>query len=60
MERVKRLLTELGWEPERVAMFNMSAGMGESFARVAREFTETIRKLGPNPGRTAPDHKAAS
>ncbi|MCF8076134.1 MAG: hydrogenase iron-sulfur subunit [Desulfotignum sp.] len=60
VNRVKKLLTELGWEPERVAMFNMSAGMGEAFAQVAKEFTETIKKLGPSPGRTGAMDKAAS
>jgi F420-non-reducing hydrogenase iron-sulfur subunit len=61
VNRVKKILTELGWEPERVAMVNMSAGMGEYFARIAREFTETIRKLGPCPGKFAgTNDKAAS
>jgi coenzyme F420-reducing hydrogenase delta subunit len=41
-------------------MYNMSAGMGEAFAQVAKEFTETIKKLGPNPGRTGAMDKAAS
>ncbi|HKL00813.1 MAG TPA: hydrogenase iron-sulfur subunit [Desulfotignum sp.] len=61
VDRVKKQLTELGWEPERVAMVNMSAGMGETFAQVAREFTETIKKLGPSPGkRTGNENKVAS
>ncbi|HSL61707.1 MAG TPA: hydrogenase iron-sulfur subunit [Desulfotignum sp.] len=61
VNRVKKILTELGWEPERVAMFNMSAGMGEQFAKIAREFTETIIKLGPGPGkRTGATDRAAS
>jgi len=46
---VKALLAEIGIEPERVAMMNMSAGQGERFARTAEEFTESIRRLGPNP-----------
>jgi coenzyme F420-reducing hydrogenase delta subunit len=49
VEKVKTYLADLGWEPERVAMINMSAGMGERFARTAREFTEKIKALGPNP-----------
>ncbi len=40
VEKVKTYLADLGWEPERAAMINMSAGMGERFARTAREFTE--------------------
>ena len=45
----KRLLSEIGLEPERVEMFTMSAGMGERFSQIASEFTGRIRKLGPNP-----------
>jgi coenzyme F420-reducing hydrogenase delta subunit len=30
-------------------MVTMSAGMGERFAKTASEFTEKIRRLGPNP-----------
>ncbi|MCF8092144.1 MAG: hydrogenase iron-sulfur subunit [Desulfotignum sp.] len=61
VNRVKKMLTELGWEPERVAMVKLSAGMGEQFAETARKFTETIRKLGPGPGkRTGIDDRAAS
>jgi len=48
---VKTLLDELGMDPERVAMVNMSSAMGPEFARTAHEFTERIRRLGPNPVR---------
>jgi coenzyme F420-reducing hydrogenase delta subunit len=46
---VKKLLQEIGIEPERLSMVTMSAGMGTRFAQVTDEFTEEIRKLGPNP-----------
>jgi F420-non-reducing hydrogenase iron-sulfur subunit len=46
---VQKYLTDLGWETERIGMVNMSAGMGDRFARTATEFTEKIRQLGPNP-----------
>ena len=49
VEHVQKYLEELGWETERVAMINMSAGMGEFFARTALEFTQKIKQLGPNP-----------
>lgn len=49
IDYVKRLLAEVGIEPERVEMIRMSAGMGPRFAQTANEFTEKIRKLGPNP-----------
>jgi coenzyme F420-reducing hydrogenase delta subunit len=46
---VQKILEDLGWEKERVTMLNMSAGMGERFARTALEFTQKIKQLGPNP-----------
>jgi len=47
--QVKRLLAEVGIEPERVEMYNMSSAQGPEFARVATEFTDRIKQLGPNP-----------
>ncbi|MBW1921341.1 MAG: hydrogenase iron-sulfur subunit, partial [Deltaproteobacteria bacterium] len=46
---VKKVLEELGIEPERVEMFNLSAGEGPRFAEIATEMTERIRELGPSP-----------
>ena len=51
MGHVKTLLEELGMDPRRVEMFNMSSAMGPLFAQTARDFTERIRRLGPNPVR---------
>jgi len=45
----KKLIQEVGLEPERLEMFNMSAAMGPRFAEVANEFTERIKALGPSP-----------
>ena len=44
---VKRLLTEVGTDPQRVEMFNLSSAMGGRFAEIVEEMTERIRKLGP-------------
>ena len=49
INHVKDLLTELGMEPERVEMYNMSSAMGAKFADIATEFTARIKALGPNP-----------
>jgi F420-non-reducing hydrogenase iron-sulfur subunit len=49
VNHVKDLLAEVGIEPERVEMYNMSSAMGARFAEVATEFTERIKALGPNP-----------
>jgi len=53
VNHVKDLLAEVGIEPERVEMFNMSSAMGAKFAEVATEFTERIKALGPNPVKRA-------
>lgn len=50
---VKEILDQVGIGGERIAMYNLSAGQGPRFAEIAREMTEIIKKLGPNPIRTA-------
>jgi len=45
----KQLLEECGIGGERVAMYNLSSAQGQRFAEIAREMTEKIRQLGPNP-----------
>ena len=49
VEYVKKTLTELGIEPERVEMYNLSSAQGARFAEIAREVVEIIRGLGPTP-----------
>ena len=44
---LKRLLGQMGVEPERLRLEWISAAEGQKYARVVREFTEEIRKLGP-------------
>jgi coenzyme F420-reducing hydrogenase delta subunit len=51
VDHVKDLLTEVGLEPERIEMYNMSSAEGAKFAAAATEFTERIRQLGPNPAK---------
>ena len=46
---VKKVLEELGIEPERVEMFNLSAGEGPRFVEIAKEMSERIQELGPSP-----------
>jgi len=45
----KKLLAEVGLEPERLDMFFLSASQGAHFAEIATEMTERARRLGPNP-----------
>jgi coenzyme F420-reducing hydrogenase delta subunit len=43
------LLEQIGLEPERVRMINISAAMGEQFAIEVTNFVEAIEALGPSP-----------
>jgi len=52
VQYVKKVLKELGIEPERVEMFNLSAGEGPRFAEIAREMVERVKALGPSPVKT--------
>src|SRR5512147_2507422 len=45
----KTLLQEVGIEPERLEMYNLSAAQGQRFAAIANEMAEKIRALGPSP-----------
>ena len=57
---IKTLLDEIGIDGNRVEMVFMSAGMGERFAQTAVDMTEKIRKLGPNPVKSAGADKATN
>ncbi len=53
VNRIQELLAQIGLEPERVQMFNMSSAMASQFAEAATQMSEVITRLGPNPLRTA-------
>jgi len=46
---LKKLLKQLGIEPERLRIEWISAAEGDKFARVVKEMVEEIKKLGPSP-----------
>jgi len=46
-------LAQIGLEPERVRMENMSAAMAGKFVEVTKEMTGQIAEIGPNPLRLA-------
>ena len=52
VERARQLLAEIGLEPERLEMFNLSSAEGPRFAEIARTMVERIKRLGLNPLRT--------
>ncbi|MBM3694986.1 MAG: hydrogenase iron-sulfur subunit [Actinobacteria bacterium] len=47
--RIQGLLGEIGLEPGRVEMFNMSAAMAAEFVTAVTEMTERINEMGPSP-----------
>jgi len=47
VDYVADLLQQIGLQPERIRMINISAGMGARFAELASEFAATITALGP-------------
>jgi F420-non-reducing hydrogenase iron-sulfur subunit len=49
VEHIKDLLEQIGLEPERVHMFNMSAAMAGDFVEATTSMTEQITTLGPSP-----------
>ena len=57
VNHVRSLLQEIGLEPDRVRMYNLSSGEGPTFAAYATEMTENIQKLGPNPLKKTPAGK---
>ncbi|HNR44535.1 MAG TPA: hydrogenase iron-sulfur subunit [Methanofastidiosum sp.] len=46
---LKKLIADMGIEPERLEIFWISASEGKKFSEVMTSFTEKIRELGPNP-----------
>lgn len=50
-EAIRLMLEDFGIEGDRFALEWVSAAEGPRFAQVVTEFTEKVRKLGPNPNR---------
>ena len=48
MKLLDSILGTLGLENERVSLKWISASEGRKFAETAKNFTETIKKLGPS------------
>jgi len=45
----KTLLQEVGIEPERLEMYNLSSAQGQRFAAIANDMADKIRALGSSP-----------
>lgn len=46
---LKKLLTDMGIEDERVRFEYISASEGQKFAQVVTDFVKDLKKIGPNP-----------
>lgn len=51
---VKKILEETNMEPERIEVFNLSAGRGYRMVDVANEMIDRIKALGPSPIKRTP------
>jgi F420-non-reducing hydrogenase iron-sulfur subunit len=49
VERVRELMAEVGLEPERLEMFNLSSAEGTRFAEIVTQMSTRLARLGPSP-----------
>jgi coenzyme F420-reducing hydrogenase delta subunit len=49
--KLKKDLEQIGFDPERLEMFNLSSSEGPRFAAIAKEMAERAYRLGPSPVR---------
>ncbi len=49
VQRARQLLGEIGLEPERLEMYNLSSAEGTRFAEIVTEMSGRLVKLGPSP-----------
>lgn len=49
VERIQALLKEIGLEPERVQMFNLSSAMAGRFVEITKEMVDKVGMVGENP-----------
>lgn len=57
VERAKMMLEEIGLEPQRLEMYNLSSAEGTRFAEIVTEMNRQLSELGPSPLR--PDRQRA-
>ena len=49
VDRARQILSEIGLEPERLEMYNLSSAEGARFAEIVTEMSQRLSKLGPSP-----------
>ncbi len=47
VEYVKKILEQIGIEPQRIEVFSLYAGKGQDFVNIAYEMTNKVKELGP-------------
>ena len=47
----KRIMAGIGWEEERLDVFNLATNNGVKFAEFLQEKADQLRRLGPSPGK---------
>ena len=55
VEYAKQLLDQVGLGRDRLQMYFVSGGLGQTFANAMQEMTERLRTLGPSPLKAATD-----
>jgi len=51
VSKLKKDFEQMGFDPERLEMYNLSSSEGPRFAAIAQEVAERAFKLGPSPVR---------
>ena len=59
VEQAQQILESIGIGGERVQIYNLSSSEAPRFARIAKEMTEKITDMGPNPIKLAKKKRAA-
>lgn len=49
VERIQGMMREIGLEPERLEMYNLSSAEGGRFAEIVTEMSDRLKELGPSP-----------
>jgi len=57
VEHLQQILQQIGLQPQRVQMFNMSSAMAGQFVAAATQMAEQILALGHNPLRDLPPER---
>jgi F420-non-reducing hydrogenase iron-sulfur subunit len=57
VERVRELLAEIGLDPERLEMFNLSSAEAHRFVEIVTTMAERVQRMGRSPLRPGPDRR---